>query len=84
MIKRELLHEINTLPLELQTQVSDYVAFLRQRYKIQPKNDESNLLNQSFLRPPEIELSTDFWDLPRPNVSEEQVLSVIRDERDED
>ncbi len=36
MKNEEILREINSLPLEAQRQIEDFVAFLRQRYKSSP------------------------------------------------
>lgn len=33
MTNEEILREINSLPIEAQRQIEDFVAFLRQRYK---------------------------------------------------
>ena len=33
MTKEEILREINSLPLEAQRQIEDFIAFLRERYK---------------------------------------------------
>ena len=34
MTNEEILREINSLPLEAQRQIEDYVSFLRERYKV--------------------------------------------------
>ena len=39
MTNEEILREINSLPLEAQRQIEDFISFLRERYKnMQPKN----------------------------------------------
>lgn len=39
MINEEILREINSLPLEAQQQIEDFVSFLRERYRSsQPTN----------------------------------------------
>ncbi len=37
MIDEEILREINSLPLEAQRQIEDFVSFLRERYKSSPQ-----------------------------------------------
>ncbi len=34
MTNEEILREINSLPLEAQRQIEDFVSFLRERYKV--------------------------------------------------
>ncbi|MGI9054673.1 MAG: DUF2281 domain-containing protein [Pyrinomonadaceae bacterium] len=47
MTNEEILREINSLPVEAQRQIEDYVAFLRERYqKSQPKNEPASDLNK--------------------------------------
>ncbi len=36
MRNEEILREINSLPIEAQRQIADFVAFLRQRYESSP------------------------------------------------
>lgn len=42
MINEEILREINSLPLEAQRQIEDFVSFLRERYKNSQPKDASN------------------------------------------
>jgi len=51
MTKEELLREINSLPIEAQRQIEDFIAFLRLRYKSQsPKETSiSDLQTEKFV-----------------------------------
>ena len=51
MTNEEILREINSLPVEAQRQIEDFVTFLRERYKnVQPSNDStSNLETEAFV-----------------------------------
>ena len=51
MTNEEILREINSLPLEAQRQIEDFVSFLRQRYKSsQPKSvPASDLETEAFV-----------------------------------
>ncbi len=42
MTNEEILREINSLPLEAQRQIEDFVAFLHQRYKSSPPAKTTN------------------------------------------
>ena len=42
MTKEELLREINSLPIEAQRQIEDFIAFLRLRYKSQSSKETSS------------------------------------------
>ncbi len=51
MTDEEILREINSLPLEAQRQIEDYISFLRERYKgAQPKAAlTSDLKTEAFV-----------------------------------
>ncbi|MGI8566785.1 MAG: hypothetical protein ACR2LZ_09930 [Pyrinomonadaceae bacterium] len=51
MTNEEILREINSLPLEAQRQIEDFVSFLRERYKSsQPKSVPiSDLETEAFV-----------------------------------
>lgn len=51
MTNEEILREINSLPLEAQRQIEDFVAFLRQRYKSAPVAETAvtNLTAEEFV-----------------------------------
>ena len=52
MTNEEILREINSLPVEAQRQIEDFVSFLRERYKSpQPKNTApvSDLETEAFV-----------------------------------
>ena len=51
MTNEEILREINSLPLEAQRQVEDFVTFLRQRYKSSPpaKTATNDLTAEEFI-----------------------------------
>ena len=52
MTNEEILREINSLPVEAQRQIEDFVFFLRERYKSsQPKNTAptSDLETEAFV-----------------------------------
>jgi hypothetical protein len=51
MTNEEILREINSLPLEAQRQIEDFVFFLRERYKSsQPKSvPNSDLETEAFV-----------------------------------
>ena len=51
MTNEEILREINSLPVEAQRQIEDFVTFLRERYKnVQPSNDStSDLESEAFV-----------------------------------
>ncbi len=42
MTNEEILREINSLPLEAQHQIKDFIAFLRQRYKSSPRAETAS------------------------------------------
>jgi hypothetical protein len=51
MTKEEILREINSLPVEAQRQIEDFVAFLRERYKNSPPKytPVSDLESEAFV-----------------------------------
>ncbi len=52
MTNEEILREINSLPLEAQRQIEDFVAFLRQRYVSSPSakiTTTSDLTTEEFV-----------------------------------
>ncbi len=51
MINEELLREINSLPLEAQRQIEDFISFLRERYKSAPPKivSTSDLETEAFV-----------------------------------
>ena len=52
MTDEEILREINSLPVEAQRQVTDFIAFIRQRYALsQPAevNPASDLKSEEFV-----------------------------------
>lgn len=51
MTSEEILREINSLPIEAQRQIEDFVSFLRERYKSsQPKSvPTSDLESEAFV-----------------------------------
>ena len=51
MTNEEILREINSLPVEAQRQIEDFVSFLRERYKSsQPENaPTSDLETEAFV-----------------------------------
>jgi len=51
MTNEEILREINSLPLEAQRQIEDFISFLRERYKSsQPKSiSTSDLETEAFV-----------------------------------
>jgi hypothetical protein len=51
MTNEEILHEINSLPLEAKRQLEDFVSFLRERYKSSPPKNAptSDLETEAFV-----------------------------------
>ncbi len=51
MTNEEILREINSLPLEAQRQIKDFVFFLRERYKSSPPKSipPSDLETEAFV-----------------------------------
>ena len=52
MRNEEILREINSLPVEAQRQIADFVAFLRQRYESSPSVETavaSDLTTEEFV-----------------------------------
>ena len=50
MTNEEILREINALPLEAQRQITDFIAFLRQRYQSsQMPESTSDLKSEEFV-----------------------------------
>ena len=51
MTNEEILREINSLPVEAQRQIADFVSFLRERYKNSKpkKNPVSDLETEAFV-----------------------------------
>jgi hypothetical protein len=51
MINEEILREINSLPIEAQRQIEDFISFLRERYKSSPPKTTStpNLETEPFV-----------------------------------
>jgi hypothetical protein len=52
MTNEEILREINSLPIEAQRQIEDFVAFLRQRYQSSPSaktTATSDLTTEEFV-----------------------------------
>jgi len=51
MTDEEILREINSLPIEAQRQIEDFVSFLRERYKNSrpQKNSTSDLESEAFV-----------------------------------
>lgn len=52
MTDEEILSTINSLPLEAQRQIADFIAFLRQRYQPVPPTKPapaSDLINEEFV-----------------------------------
>ena len=51
MTNEEILREINSLPVEAQRQIEDFVAFLRQRYKSSPLTETvaTDLTDEEFV-----------------------------------
>ena len=51
MTNEEILREINSLPLEAQRQIEDFISFLRERYKNSPPNivSTSDLETEAFV-----------------------------------
>ena len=51
MTNEEILSEINSLPIEAQRQIEDFVAFLRQRYQSSSpvETTRTNLTTEEFI-----------------------------------
>ncbi len=52
MTNEDILREINSLPIEAQRQIKDFIAFLHQRYKSSPSNEtasSSDLTTEEFI-----------------------------------
>ncbi len=51
MTNEEILREINSLPLEAQRQIEDFISFLRERYKSSPPKTAptSDLETEAFV-----------------------------------
>lgn len=43
MTNEEILREINSLPVEAQRQIKDFIAFLRERYKSAPPEENAKV-----------------------------------------